>query len=144
MKSLGERCICRFVVVPQLFDPPTLKRIQGAWKRAQDPARALWEESKARGVGAQGLSFENQAEINKDPKFKNLPHGRLYFDIPVEDHFFAEALLPDGDPVLLDMIDPPKLMAVIDRIIGPDAILVGMQPRTVPPEDEGGYTSWRE
>ena len=61
--SLRQRCICRFVVVPQLFDPPTLKRIQSAWKRAQDPARALWEESKARGVGAQGLSFENQAEI---------------------------------------------------------------------------------
>ena len=40
------------------------------------------------------------------------------------------------------MVDPPKLMAVLDKIVGEDAILAGMQPRTVPPEDEGGYTSW--
>jgi hypothetical protein len=131
-----------FVCVEQLFDPATLLRIQQAWNRAQAPARALWEESKSMGTGHQGLSFENQAEISSDPRFQNLPHGRLYFDIPVEDYFFAEALEPDGDPVLLDMIDPPKLLAVLEKIVGEDVICVGVQPRTVPPEDEGGYTTW--
>lgn len=130
-----------FVCVQQLFDPATLLRIQRAWGRAQAPARALWEESKSLGSGARGLSFENQAEINSDPRFSKLPHGRLYFDIPVEDHFFAEALEEGGDPVLLDMIDPPKLLAILDKIVGKDAVCVGVQPRTVPPEDEGGYTS---
>lgn len=65
-----------FVVVPQLFEPEHMARIQGAWSRAQAPARALWEESKSLGHGARGLSFENQAELSA--KFANLPHGRLY------------------------------------------------------------------
>lgn len=77
-------------------------------------------------------------------------------DIPVEDHFFAEALDLTGDPVLLDMIgklliyqppacltdpltflycldmiDPPKLMDVLQKIIGDDVVCVGVQPRTV-------------
>lgn len=131
-----------FVCVRQLFDPATLLRIQQAWDRAQAPARALWEESKSLGTGARGLSFENQAEISSDPRFRNLPHGRLYFDIPVEDYFFAEALQPGGDPVLLDMIDPPKLLGILQKIIGEDVVCVGVQPRTVPPENEGGYTTW--
>ena len=72
---------------------------------------------------------------------KALPHGRLFFDIPVDD-FFQEGLQPGGDPVLLELVDPPKLMAVLDKIIGPDLALAGVQPRTVPPETEGGYTTW--
>ena len=39
------------------------------------------------------------------------------------------------------MIDPPKLLNVLDCIVGSDALLSGVQPRTVPPENEGGYTS---
>jgi hypothetical protein len=131
-----------FVAVPQLFGPAVLKRLQAAWRRAQAPARALWEESKALGCGANGIYFENQAELNSDPRFKHLPHGRLFFDIPVEEFFFAEALQPDGDPVMLQLLDPPKLMAVLRQIIGDDVVCVGVQPRTVPPEDGGGYTTW--
>ena len=126
----------------QLFDPESLARIQAAWHRAQAPTRALWEDAKSLSEGAEGIYFANQAEVSRDPRFRNFPHGRLFFDIPVEEYFFAEALTPGGDPILLDMIDPPKLMAVLERIIGDDVIMVGMQPRTVPPEDEGGYTTW--
>jgi hypothetical protein len=30
---------------------------------------------------------------------------------------------------MLEMVDPPKLMAVLDKIVGEDAILAGMQVR---------------
>lgn len=131
-----------FVAVKQLFDADTLVRIQAAWRRAQAPVRALWEEAKSLSSGAKGLYFEDDENVKRDPRFRNLPMGRLFFDLPVEEHFFAEALEPDGDPVMLEMVDPPKLMAVLKQIIGDDAMMVGMQPRTVPPEEEGGYTTW--
>lgn len=148
-----------FVCVRQLFSPPLLKRIQSAWRRAQAKARATWEDAKAMGYGGNAIYFENQQHIDatlaarrcdwadagslamlQSAGDRALPHGRLFFDIPVED-FFAEALEEGGDPALLDVIDPPKLLNVLDRIVGSDALLSGVQPRTVPPENEGGYTS---
>ena len=61
------------------------------------------------------------------------------FAVPVCD----EAARPDGDPSLLDLLDPPPLMETLDAILGGDNIrCIHIQPRTVPPEDEGGYTSW--
>jgi hypothetical protein len=128
-----------FVCIRELFPPQELCRVQAAWRRAQEPARGMWEAAKAMGVGTKGLYYENQEEL---AKLHPLPMGRLFFDIPVEQHFFAEAEAEDGDPILLDLIDPPKLVEVLHRIIGPDVVLCGMQPRTVPPEEEGGYTSW--
>ena len=103
-------------------------------------ATAMWAQAKSMGIGGQGLYFENQQDIGA--ALPGFAHGRLFFDIPVEQHFFAEAEQDDGDPILLDLIDPPKLVAVLHRIIGKDVVLCGMQPRTVPPEREGGYTSW--
>ncbi len=129
-----------FVCIQQLFSAPDLQRIQAAWQRAQEPARAMWAQAKSMGKGASGLYWENQKEIGE--ALPGFPHGRLFFDIPVEQCFFAEAEQGDGDPILLDLIDPPKLVAVLHRIIGEDVVLCGMQPRTVPPEQEGGYTSW--
>ncbi len=44
---------------------------------------------------------------------------------------------------MLDLLDPPPLMEVLGAICGGDSIrCIHIQPRTVPPEDEGGYTSW--
>lgn len=133
-----------FVVVEQLFDPAQLQRLQASWRRAQAPARALWHEAKEFGEGQwerNGLYYKNLPPGHDVERFKKLPHGRLFFDIPVVD-FFSEACQQDGDPVLLDLIAPPKLMPVLEKIVGPDVRLVGVQPRTVPPEREGGYTSW--
>eukprot|EP01052_Picozoa_sp_SAG31_P002547 SAG31_NODE_90_length_26410_cov_175.663981_24_plen_122_part_00 len=95
-------------------------------------------------TGANGLYFDNQEDVNKmlaakrPPGWDNgdymgsgdraLPHGRLFFDIPPED-FFSEALEPGGDPVLLDLIDPPKLVAVLHHIIGQDAVSPTSAPR---------------
>ena len=136
-----------FVCIRQLFSALDLERIQAAWRRAQEPARAMWAQAKSMGRGASGLYWENQQEIGA--ALPGFAHGRLFFDIPVkpsnlgESSFFAEAERDDGDPILLDLIDPPKLVAVLHRIIGEDVVLCGVQPRTVPPEREGGYTSWQ-
>ena len=68
--------------------------------------------------------------------------GVSRFDIPATD-FYAEAASAGGDPALLDLLDPPKLMEVLEAICGGTNIrCIHIQPRTVPPEDEGGYTSW--
>ena len=158
-----------FVVVEQLFEPEQLQRLQASWRRAQAPARALWHEAKAFGEGQwegngatspllrrpphlcalvltaqpppSGLYYKNLPPGHDVERFKKLPHGRLFFDIPVDD-FFSEACQEDGDPVLLDLIAPEKLVPVLEKIVGPEVRLVGVQPRTVPPESEGGYTSW--
>ena len=88
-----------------------------------------------------GLYYKNLPPGHDVERFKKLPHGRLFFDIPVDD-FFSEACQEDGDPVLLDLIAPEKLVPVLEKIVGPEVRLVGVQARTVPPESEGGYTSW--
>lgn len=37
----------------------------------------------------------------------------------------------------------PDLMKTLEVVTGgPDVRCVGIQPRVVPPEDEGGYTAW--
>jgi ectoine hydroxylase-related dioxygenase (phytanoyl-CoA dioxygenase family) len=57
--------------------------------------------------------------------------------------FYREAARADGDDSLLQLIDPPPLLEVIGAICGGDDLrCIHIQPRTVPPEDEGGYTSW--
>ena len=62
---------------------------------------------------------------------------------------FLEALEDGGDPIMLDLLDPPAvLMGTLAGIVGPDIRLCGVQPRTVipePPDDQGvaaSYTSW--
>jgi hypothetical protein len=37
--------------------------------------------------------------------------GRKWFDVPRKD-FYAEAILPEGHAVILDLIDPPELLKV--------------------------------
>ena len=82
------------------------------------------------------------------PHLRKLPHGAAYFDIPAQD-LFLEALEDGGDPIMLDLLDPPAvLMGTLAGIVGPDIRLCGVQPRTVipePPDDQGvaaSYTSW--
>lgn len=127
-----------------LFEPEQLRRMQASWRRAQAPARELWHEAKKYGEGqfeGNGLYYKNLPPGHGVERFQKLAHGRLFFDIPVED-FFSEARDEDGDPVLLDTIAPSRLVPVLDAILGGDVRLLTVQARTVPSEVEGGYTSW--
>ena len=151
-----------FVVVPAVLQGEQLARVQGAWARAQAPSRALWEEAKQVGVLPEpldGIYFENLNPYRRPyapelEKFSKLPHGRKFFDFPHEE-FFREAAA-GGDAALLDLIDPPALVETLcavcgatpveteEAVVGADMPLrcIGIQPRTVPPDGEGGYTTW--
>ena len=122
-----------FVCVRELFPPDALRGMQAQWRRAQAPIRALWEEAKLTAGNFIGEDF------TPEPRFAHIPHGRLWFDLPLPT-LFGDA--DDGPGEMLDVIDPPRLVPVLEEIVGPDVQLVGIQPRTVPPEQNQGYTSW--
>ena len=94
----------------------------------QQPLKQRWEVAKAEGEGVNGHQFANGPELM-------VKHGlsppRLFVDIPVEE-FFSEASQDDGDDVLLDLIDPPKLTPLLESYLGTDVRLCGVQPRTYP------------
>ena len=122
-----------FVCIRDLFDADQLERLQHQWRQAQAPIRTLWDEAKLVAGNFIGEDFQ------PEDRFAHIPHGRLWFDIPLS-LLFQEAA--DGDPIMLEIIDPPRLVSVLEQIVGPDVRLVGIQPRTVPPEDNQGYTAW--
>ena len=116
-----------FVCIRNLFSATEIQRMQSQWRQAQSPTRALWDDAKLVAGNFIGEDFK------PEPRFAHFPHGRLWFDIPLED-FFAGATDPSGDPIMLDLIDAPRLMTVLEKVIGPDVRLLTVQPRTVPPE----------
>jgi hypothetical protein len=122
-----------FVCVRNVLNADQLQRLQAQWRQAQEPIRALWDEAKLIAGNFIGEDFQ------PEERFAHIPHGRLWFDMPLP-QLFQEAA--GGDPVMLDIIDPPRLVQILEQIIGPDVRLVGIQPRTVPPEQNQGYTTW--
>ena len=96
-------------------------------------------------ISLDGIYYANQAELNTQfPDIGSAGFGRKWFDIPRKD-FWKEAEQADGDDSLLGLVNPPKLMEVLDAICGgagDEVRCVGIQPRTVPPDGEGGYTAW--
>jgi hypothetical protein len=135
-----------FVCVRDLFGPEQLARLQAAWRRAQAPARALWQRAHAEFGDAPGTGMFFDQLMPHWPahglkRYEKMKGGRLFFDIYVDD-FFREAADPDGDPALLDLIAPRKLVPVLEQIVGPAVRLDFLQCRTVPPEHQGGYTTW--
>jgi hypothetical protein len=153
-----------FVVVPAVLQGERLTRVQQTWARAQAPSRALWEEAKQAGILPEpldGIYFKNLNPYQRPyapelERFSKLPHGRKFFDFPHEE-FFREAV-SGGDPALLDLVDPPSLVEALCAVCGADHVktddvalsakpamplrCIGIQPRTVPPDGEGGYTTW--
>jgi hypothetical protein len=110
----ATHCSARsFVVVPKCFEGEELERLQCSWRRAQRPAREQFETWR-----------ETGAKVD-------LPHGKLWFDIPVET-LLAEAESDGGDPILLQLLGPQALLPVLDKIVGSPE-LCGVQPRTLAP-----------
>ena len=114
-----------FCVVPKCFEGAELERLQRSWRRAQQPAREQYEAWRDTG-----------AEVD-------LPHGKLWFDIPVKT-LLEESVSDGGDPVLLQLLGPAPLLPVLDRIVGTPE-LCGVQPRTLAPDTPevvSGYSGW--
>ena len=127
----------------QLFEKgEELERLQAAWRRVQEPAVREWEEAKLQGVGIRGHGFANSplpnnvcfAERGTPVTFRGRLLARRWMDIPAED-FFAEATDPAGDGILLDLIDHPLLVPLLQAYLGQEVQLAGVSPRTYPPND---------
>lgn len=150
-----------FVVIEDAFSGDRLHRLQTAWKRVQRPLVALWNAAKAEGLGQDGQHrFANGEDLKRH---FGLDPPRLFIDVPITGtdsetnplaepipgikSFFSDALLPDGDPILLDLIDPPTLVPILRSYLGEGVKLCGVQPRTYASDRSldphaDGYTNW--
>ena len=88
-----------------------------------------------------------QAEVDavgRDGPFK-LRHGyrkpcasgQDVFDVPG-----SSLLVGEHPDVFLDLLESPRVVALLRQIIGEDVSAVEYSARTVPPDGEGGYTEW--
>jgi hypothetical protein len=157
-----------FLVIEDAFSGDQLRRLQAAWKRVQQPLVTRWRLAKAAGVGSDGRHhFANGEELMQrfginptrlfiDVPIKGVPPGHVVAPlvdgatgkpVPEVRTFFSEAMEPDGDPVLLDLIDPPALVPVLRAYLGEGVKLCGVQPRTYASDHDldphaRGYTTW--
>ncbi len=128
-----------FCVLPRVFAGDHLHQLREAWRRRQRPAVEKRNASYFENTGL-------QRRIDA-----------TYIDVPTEDLFaglmeqLEEGQTPE-DAVLLDLIDPPRLVALLTRIFVADQWtelrMPGLlQARTFParddPEGDGrGYIGW--
>lgn len=120
-----------FCVLPGVFRGEHLQRLQEAWRRVQRPARAQHVERVAERLRSGHSTF---------------------FDLPVPDMYKnLEMQVANGqdpvDAVLLDLVDPPPLVDLLRRLLGPTVRMRGIQARTFTPADANtempkGYIGW--
>jgi hypothetical protein len=124
-----------FCVLPAVFAGEHLERLQTAWRGVQRPYKAAWEERAA--ARSDGRPIRNST----------------FFDIPVPDmyaelaHQIAERREEPESAVLLDLVDPPPLVDLLRRLLGPTVRMRGIQARTFTPGDPTaempkGYIGW--
>ena len=88
--------------------------------------RETWEEARALGVEPDpldGIYYANQPELNA--QFPGMGFGRRFFDVPPR-------LLFD-DPCLLQLLDPPAVVEVLESICGVELGGIPEQVRLLPP-----------
>lgn len=120
-----------FCVLPSVFQGEHLQRIQEAWRGVQRPAKARHLDRVA------GRLQSGQS---------------TYFDLPVPEMYKnLEMQVKNGqdpvDAVLLDLVDPPPLVDLLRRLLGPTVRMRGIQARTFTPADSNiempkGYIGW--
>ena len=139
-----------FCVLPDAIEPDVLSEIQAAWSRVVEPVQKQWREDTAQCSGVSGISFQHVPDAVA-ARYSSPPLYRTFFDIPK----FLES-----DDAFLKLIDRPKVVALLERLVGSGGItsdartpqgspyngiasVGGFQARTVPPEDnDEGYISW--
>ena len=141
-----------FVVLPDAIDATLLREIQEAWTRVVEPVQKQWAEDIQQGEGIDGLFFKKPpASSIAAPTTRGPVLYRTFFDIP---NFLEQ------DDAFLNLIDRPKVVALLERLVGLGGVTTeertpqqspyhgvasvgGFQARTVPSENnEEGYISW--
>jgi hypothetical protein len=131
-------------VIPGAVGGEWLAQVQREFKKAQAPARALWEDAKhkrqeqgytAVQSGAGSVPRDEAADLGEARLGESLAgrHAAGYFDIPrfVEQH-----------DALLRLLDNPKVVPVVEKVMGGPVQVRQIQARTVPAEAARQYTHW--
>jgi hypothetical protein len=155
----GQRDFFRkfgFVCLPKVFAGDALDRLVAAWRSVQRPAGPIWRE-KLRVQEMAAAEFdqtqrpdESAAEFyrRRSAAGKDRKIGRNYYDITMEEMFAGlreelraaaaaapDAVSNDSPPkaaALLDLLDPPRLVAVLKALLGDELHMFAIQPRTYP------------
>ena len=115
--------------------------LQAAWRRNQRPFRDAWL-AKVSAAGEGGASL-----VGRTATYFDLPPSKLFEGLSLQLEEGAGSAAPDA--VLLDLVDPPPLIALLQRLLVHDqwsTLRMGglFQPRTYPPRvdpngDARGY-----
>ena len=147
----GQRDFFRqfgFVVLPKVFAGDNLDRLVAAWRRVQRPAGPIWreqlriQEQEAAEFDKTQRPDETAAEFyrRRSAAGKDRKIGRNFFDITKDDLFagLRDELRggpTDAPPVgaaLLDLLDPPRLVALLKALLGNELHMFAIQARTYP------------
>lgn len=118
-----------FLFVDDLLTGDALSIAQSAYKAALEPERRLWADAVQAGEAA-------------GPGGSNTAPGRYntgYFDLPriLEQH-----------SCFLDIVTHPRIVSVLERVVGPEVQVLNVQCRNYPSQDlvvaqeHGAYSSW--
>eukprot|EP01050_Picozoa_sp_SAG11_P015821 SAG11_NODE_2092_length_3841_cov_2.213789_6_plen_400_part_00 len=132
-----------FWVIPNAVSGDWLRQVQAAFTTAQGQARELWQAARDR-RNAQNYSAGSTGIRVRDGEPADLGEARLgeelagrhangYFDVPR----FVEQ-----DDCLLRLLDNPKVVPVLEAVMGGKVQVNQIQARTVPAEVASQYTSW--
>ena len=106
-------------VIPGAIEPDVLSEIQAAWSRVVEPVQRQWREDTAQCSGVRGISFED-VPAAVAARYSSPPLYRTFFDIP---KFLQQ------DDVFLNLIDRPKVVRLLDRLVGSGGRLHVSSPR---------------
>ena len=147
----GQRDFFRqfgFVVLRKVFAGDNLDRLVAAWRRVQRPAGPIWreqlriQEQEAAEFDKTQRPDETAAEFyrRRSVAGKDRKIGRNFFDIAKDDLFAGlrdelRAGAHDSPPLgatLLDLLDPPRLVALLKALLGNELHMFAIQARTYP------------
>jgi ectoine hydroxylase-related dioxygenase (phytanoyl-CoA dioxygenase family) len=130
----ADSCAARFLeegylFVDDILAGDALAEAQSAYRAALEPERLAWADAVAAGEAA-------------GPDGSNTAPGRYnsqYFDLPriVEQH-----------GCFLDIVTHPRLVSVLERVVGPDVQILNVQCRNYPAQElevaeaHGAYSGW--
>ena len=121
----SERCFLwhGFTILRGVFQGEHLERLRAAWRRTQRPMREDWQRQVAEEWGDASRNAAEQrgdagvVERSSNPNFMDIATSELFASLAAQ-----VAADPSGsgdypDAVLLDLIDPPPLVALLRRLL---------------------------
>ena len=123
-----------FWVVPDAVSGDWLKDVQSAFTKAQIPARKLWQEAReARKKYSNSVDEPFNLGESRLGEEMTGHHADAYFDVP---RFIEQ------DDCLLKLLDNPKVLPILEAVMGGKIQVNQIQARTLPADSNAHYTYW--